>query len=81
MYKAIKKSEIPGLQQCRTGKINSELKDFMATSFEAAEIVVPANRPSKAIYQSYYRAVKRLGLPIRVGQRGDKIYIWKEGKK
>ncbi len=81
MYKAIKMSEIPRQVRESINAAAAELLDFMETGYQAAEIVVPANRTSKTIYQSYQRTVKRLGLPIKVSHRAGKVYMWKEGKK
>lgn len=80
MYKAIKKSEIPSKSVPR-GSVVKELLEFMETNYEAAEILIPENRTAGSVFNSYYMAVRRYGLPLRVSCQGGKVYMWKEGKK
>lgn len=77
MLKPIKLSEIP-----QTRIINSliakDVKEFAEASWVAAEIVIPAGKTAKGRAGSYATMCKKLNVPVKVIQRGQRLFFVKE---
>jgi hypothetical protein len=60
--------------------IINDLKDFIATSYAAAEIVIPKGKKAKCLCESYRKAIKKLGFNLTITVRKDRMYMLKGGK-
>ena len=71
------KEEIPGRIYNRMGKLEAELREFMAMDVKTVKVVYTAHeyKRYKTCYEALYRTVKRLGLPIQVVTRDKEIFL------
>ena len=79
MYKAIKPEEIPGKRSVYSDQAAKDIRDFMETSYMAAEIIVPAGQKAKNLHAAYKKQAEKLGAAnIRFQMRKGRIFMVKD---
>ena len=78
MIEPIKLSDVPMRATNTANLVEKYLKDFWEPSAVAGKVKVPVGRKARYVTMSYRSAVKRLGLPILVMQRGNDVYVVKK---
>lgn len=79
MYKAIKPEEIPGKRSGYCDQAAKDIRDFMETSYMAAEIIVPAGQKAKNLHAAYKKQAEKLGAAnIRFQMRKGRIFMVKD---
>lgn len=79
MIKPIRPSDIP-VGRVKIPGVYEALKDFMETSAAAGEVWVPEGRTVKSTYQAYFNAIRRMGYPLTLMKRGDRLFVQRTKK-
>ena len=80
MYRAINRADIPGLMKKGNGygKVMDEIRSFLASGLDAAEIDHSNYKNVNGCCSTYKRSVKLLGADVEVFQRHNRVFMVKK---
>ena len=61
----------------KRGQTDIDIRQFMESNAKCCEVVDDASSPT-SIYCRYFQAVKRIGCPIKVIRRSNRVFMTKE---
>ena len=61
----------------KKGQTDIDIREFMESNVKICEVVDDTVSPT-TLYYRYFQAIKRLGCPIKVIRRGNRIFMIKK---
>lgn len=80
MYRAINRTDIPGFMNRGTGygKVMDEIRSFIASGLDAAEVDTSNYKSSATCLSTYKRFAKLIGAEVEVFQRQKRVFMVKK---
>lgn len=80
MYRAINRADIPGIMKKGNGygKVMDEIRSFIASGLDAAEIDSSNYKTANGCCFSYKKSVEALGADVEVFQRHKRVFMVKK---